>query len=106
MKGIAHIGCYFVLLFVSIFYFYYLINSAHDGSVLGRSTNVFWTTTRLLATIFLCVPLSGFDDFTGVQVIVMIFATIGMLLANVVWFIMPVFEYLYTDDTAEIAEKI
>lgn len=105
MKGIAHIGCYFVLLFVSIFYFYYLINSAHDGSVLGRSTNVFWTTTRLLATIFLCVPLSGFDDFTGIQVVVMIFATIGMLLANVVWFIMPVFEYLYTSDTEEIAEK-
>ena len=105
MKGLAHLGCFFVLLFVSIFYFYYLINSAHDGSVLGRSTNVFWTTTRLLATIFLCVPLSGFDDFTGVQVVVMIFATIGMLLANVVWFIMPVFEYLYASDSEEIAEK-
>jgi conjugal transfer/type IV secretion protein DotA/TraY len=105
MKGLAHLGCFFVLLFVSIFYGYYLLNSAHDGSVLGRSTNVFWTTTRLLATIFLCVPLTGFDDFTGVQVVVMIFATIGMLLANVVWFIMPVFEYLYTDDVQEIAEK-
>ena len=105
MKGLAHLGCFFVLLFVSIFYFYYLLNSAHDGSVLGRSTNVFWTTTRLLATIFLCVPLSGFDDFTGVQVVVMIFATIGMLLANVVWFIMPVFEYLYTSDVQEIEEK-
>jgi hypothetical protein len=92
MKGLAHLGCFFVLLFVSIFYGYYLLNSAHDGSVLGKSTNVFWTTTRLLATIFLCVPLTGFDDFTGIQVVVMIFATIGMLLANVVWFIMPVFE--------------
>lgn len=105
MQGLAHLGCFFVLLFVSIFYFYYLMNSAHDGSVLGRSTNVFWTTTRLLATIFLCVPLTGFDDFTGVQVIVMIFATIGMLLANVVWFIMPVFEYLYSNDVLEIQEK-
>lgn len=105
LQGLAHLGCFFVLLFVSIFYAYYLLNSAHDGSVLGRSTNVFWTTTRLLATIFLCVPLSGFDDFTGVQVIVMIFATIGMLLANVVWFIMPVFEYLYSDDVLEIQEK-
>lgn len=105
MKGLAHLGCFFVLLFVSIFYGYYLLNSAHDGSVLGKSTNVFWTTTRLLATIFLCVPLSGFDDFTGVQVVVMIFATIGMLLANVVWFIMPVFEYLYSDDVLEIQEK-
>lgn len=105
MKGLAHLGCFFVLLFVSIFYLYYLTNSAHDGSVLGKSTNVFWTTTRLLATIFLCVPLSGFDDFTGVQVVVMLFATIGMLLANVVWFIMPVFEYLYSDDVQEIKEK-
>jgi conjugal transfer/type IV secretion protein DotA/TraY len=105
MKGLAHLGCFFVLLFVSIFYGYYLLNSAHDGSVLGKSTNVFWTTTRLLATIFLCVPLTGFDDFTGIQVVVMIFATIGMLLANVVWFIMPVFEYLYSDDVLEIQEK-
>lgn len=105
MKGLAHLGCFFVLLFVSIFYLYYLTNSAHDGSILGRSTNVFWTTTRLLATIFLCIPLSGFDDFTGVQFVVMIFATIGMLLANVVWFIMPVFEYLYSDDVQEIKEK-
>jgi conjugal transfer/type IV secretion protein DotA/TraY len=105
MKGLAHLGIIFVLLFVSVFYLYYLTNSAHDGSVLGRSTNVFWTTTRLIAVIFLCVPLSGFDDFTGVQIVVMIFATIGMLLANVVWFIMPVFEYLYNDDVLEIQEK-
>jgi len=105
IQGITYTGLFLALVFISIFYMFYLANSAHDGSVMGKSTNVFWTTTRLLATIFLCVPISGFDDFTAIQIIVMIFATLGILLANVVWFIMPVFEYLYSNDSLEIQEK-
>lgn len=105
IQGITYAGIFFVLAFVSIFYLYYLSNSAHDGSVMGKATNVFWTSTRLFATIFLCIPISSFDDFTPIQVIVMIFATLGILLANVVWFIMPVFEYLYNNDLLEIQEK-
>lgn len=105
MQGLAYLCSMFMLVFVGIFYTYYLVNSAHDGAVLGKSTNIFWTTTRLLATIFLCIPINGFNDFTAIQVIVMIFATIGILLANVIWFIMPIFEYLYNDDVLEIQEK-
>jgi conjugal transfer/type IV secretion protein DotA/TraY len=105
MQGIVHVGCMFVLLFVSIFYAYYLMNSAHDGSVLGKSTNVFWTTTRLLSTIILCIPISSFSDFAPIQVIIMIFATLGIILANIIWFIMPIFEFLYNDDVMEIQEK-
>lgn len=105
MEALSFICCIFLLGFFSIFYIYYLFNSAQDGSALGKSTNVFWTTTRLIAAIFLCLPLDSFGNFTAVQVIVMIFATLGVLLANVVWFIMPIFELLFADEVLEIAEK-
>lgn len=105
MEGLAFICCIFLLGFFSIFYVYHLFNSAQDGSAFGKSTNVFWTTTRLVAAIFLCLPLDSFGNFTAIQVIVMIFATLGVLLANVVWFIMPIFELLFSDDVLEIAEK-
>lgn len=105
MEGLAFICCMFLLAFFSIFYIYYLMNSAHDGSALGKSNNVFWTTSRLFAAIFLCLPLDSFGNFTAIQVLVMMFATLGVLLANVVWFILPVFELLFSDDVLEIAEK-
>jgi conjugal transfer/type IV secretion protein DotA/TraY len=105
MEALAFICCIFLLVFFSIFYLYYLFNSAHDGSSFGKETNVFWTTSRLFVAIFLCLPLDSFGNFTGIQVIVMMFATLGVLLANVVWFIMPVFELLFSDDVLEIAEK-
>lgn len=105
MEGLAFICCMILLAFFSIFYIYYLMNSAHDGSALGKSNNVFWTTSRLFAAIFLCLPLDSFGNFTAIQVLVMMFATLGVLLANVVWFILPIFELLFSDDVLEIAEK-
>ena len=105
MEGLAFVCCMFLLGFFAIFYIYYLFNSAHDGSALGKSSNVFWTTTRLFAAIFLCVPIDSFGNFTAIQVIVMMFATIGILLANVVWFILPIFELLFVDDVQEIQDK-
>lgn len=105
MEGLAFVCCMALLAFFSIFYIYYLLNSAHDGSALGKSSNVFWTTTRLFAAIFLCMPIDSFGNFTAIQVIVMMFATIGILLANVVWFILPIFELLFVDDVLEIKEK-
>lgn len=105
MKGLSNLVCVIVLILVSIFWLYYLFNSAHDGSIFGRSYNIMWTSIRLLATVFLVIPISGFDDYSSVQVLVVVAATLGTLLANVVWFIMPVFEYLYMDDVLEIKEN-
>lgn len=105
MEGLAFVCTMFLMVFFSIFYTYYLFNSAQDGSAFGKSTNIFWTTTRLSAAVFLCLPLDSFGNFTAIQVIVMIFATLGILLANVVWFIMPLFELLFSDDVSEIEEK-
>lgn len=105
LEGLAFICSIFLLTFFSIFYLYYLFNSAQDGSTMGKSTNVFWTTTRLIVAVVLCLPLSSFGNFTAIQVIVMIFATLGILLANVVWFILPIFELLFVNDVLEIEEK-
>lgn len=105
IQGLSYLTCVIVLVLASVFYLYYLFNTAHDGSFFGKGYNLFWTSTRLAVTIFLVVPITSFNDYTAVQVIVIMAATIGTLLANVVWFIMPVFEYLYMDDVQEIKEK-
>lgn len=105
LEGLSFVCSILLLTLFSIFYLYYLFNSAQDGSVMGKSTNVFWTTTRLVVAVVLCLPLSSFGNFTAIQVIVMIFATLGVLLANVVWFILPIFELLFVNDVLEIEEK-
>lgn len=105
IQGLSYAICFLVLGLCSIFYTYYLFNSAHDGSVFGKAYNLMWTSIRLIFTILLVIPIDSFSDFTSVQVLVIMMATIGTLLANVVWFIMPIFEYLYMDDVSELKEK-
>jgi conjugal transfer/type IV secretion protein DotA/TraY len=89
-------------LLVGSTYVMYLVSSAQDGEVLGKAYNTLWTSLRTIFVIMLLLPLESLDNYSSVQAISIMAAVVGTILANLIWFLMPVFEYLHTYNTSDI----
>lgn len=87
---------------VGVFYVMYVVSSAQDGEVLGKGYNTLWTSIRTIFVVMLLLPLDALDGYSTIQGISIMAAVIGTLLANLIWFLMPVFEYLHTYNTEDL----
>ena len=85
-----------------IFFVYYIYNSAYEGVSFGSSASFAWIAARVGITIILIVPLDSIGGFAAIQVIVLSIAVFGNLLANVVAFMLPLFEYLDAPDMEKV----
>lgn len=87
---------------VGVSYIMYAVSSAQDGEVLGKGYNTLWTVVRGAFVIMLLMPLESLNNYSAVQAISIMAAVVGTVLANLIWFLMPVFEYLHTFNTEDI----
>lgn len=87
---------------VGAFYVLYLISTAQDGETLGKAYNTLWTSLRAIFVVMLLMPLSSLDNYSSIQAVSIMAAVVGTILANLIWFLMPVFEYLHTYNTEDI----
>lgn len=87
---------------VGVSYVMYAISSAQDGEVLGKGYNTLWTVVRGTFVVMLLMPLESLNNYSTVQAIAIMAAVIGTVLANLIWFLMPVFEYLHTYNTEDL----
>lgn len=101
-SAISEIMMVFSLLALILFIVYYIYNSASDGEAFGKGTSFAWIAARIGVTIVLIVPLEYFGGFAAIQVIVLAIASFANLLANVVAFMLPLFEFLDKTDFEKI----
>lgn len=79
-----------------------MISTAQDGETLGKAYNTLWTSLRAIFVVMLLMPLSSLDNYSSIQAVSIMAAVVGTILANLIWFLMPVFEYLHTYNTEDI----
>jgi conjugal transfer/type IV secretion protein DotA/TraY len=60
-----------------------ILSSAHEGQVLGQRMNAVWMPIRMVTGLVGSVPIFG--GYNGFQVLVVLSATLGIGMANLMW---------------------
>ena len=88
-----------VLIFLaSLFFIFYLINTAHDGSLFGESYNTFWKVMRFVFVIVLMAPVEALNNFSIMQGIVFIIIAIAIYSATFIWYSLLFSEAIFAVD--------
>lgn len=96
----------FVFAAVGISFAYYIIKTLQDdGEFLGRGTNVFWALVRPIVVIILMLPLPELNGYSTIHFIIFLFVIVGVLLANLVWFILPAFNLILSFSDDKVTKK-
>jgi conjugal transfer/type IV secretion protein DotA/TraY len=88
-----------VLIFLaSLFFIFYLINTAHDGSLFGESYNTFWKIMRFVFVIVLMAPVEALNNFSIMQGIVFLIIAIAIYSATFIWYSLLFSEAIFAVD--------
>ncbi len=88
-----------VLIFLaSLFFIFYLINTAHDGSLFGEGYNAFWKVMRFVFVIVLMAPVEALNNFSIMQGIVFLIIAIAIYSATFIWYSLLFSEVIFAVD--------
>lgn len=102
ITAVTYIVGMILAVLIGAFYVMYVVSSAQDGEVLGKGYNTLWTFVRGTFVVMLLIPLESLNNYSAVQAFSIMAAVGGTVLANLIWFLMPVFEYLHTYNTEDL----
>lgn len=96
----------FVVSLVGCVFAYYCFKTLQDdGEFLGRGTNIFWTLVRPVVILALMYPLDELNGYSGIHFIIYMFVIVGIILANLVWFVLPVFNLVLSFSDDKVTKK-
>ena len=100
--SVSDIMMTFSVAILIVFMIFYIANTASDGESLGRGTSAGWIIARVGITLGLILPMDNLGGFAPIQILILSIAILGNLLANVIAFMMPIFEFLDKTDVEKV----